>query len=254
MIANRSFNLAFHANAQQLDFNKPTLVFIHGAGGSGIFWENQLYSLSDIANTIALDLPGRGLTPGPGSDKITDYAKAVNEFIGELKPPNPILVGFSMGGAITQQILVENSGSYQGAVLISTGAKLKVHPQVIRSIENDFAHYLELVANTAKSPKTDVSKVQAVVEDRAACEPKVAADDFRACDAFDLRDQISSIETRVLIISAEDDLLTPPKFGQFLESNLPQATRVHIYDAGHLVSIEKPDEVNQAIRDFVGSF
>ena len=39
-----------------LDPDKPTLIFIHGAALSGIFWEPQITSLKDVANTVAVDL------------------------------------------------------------------------------------------------------------------------------------------------------------------------------------------------------
>jgi pimeloyl-ACP methyl ester carboxylesterase len=55
----------------------------------------------------------------------------------------------------------------------------------------------------------------------------------------------------VLIISAEDDRLTPPKYGLFLERGIPGAVRRHIMDAGHFVPIEKPQEVNAAIAAFL---
>jgi pimeloyl-ACP methyl ester carboxylesterase len=55
----------------------------------------------------------------------------------------------------------------------------------------------------------------------------------------------------VLIVSAEDDQLTPPKYGLFLEKNIPSAVRCHVRDAGHFVPIEKPLELNAAIQSFL---
>ncbi len=79
----------------------------------------------------------------------------------------------------------------------------------------------------------------------------MASGDFRACDEFDVMDRLSAIVVPVLIISAEDDLLTPPKYGDFLEKNIPNADRAHIMDAGHLAPLEKPQEVTQAIFKFL---
>jgi pimeloyl-ACP methyl ester carboxylesterase len=49
----------------------------------------------------------------------------------------------------------------------------------------------------------------------------------------------------------EDDLLTPPKFGQYLADKIEGAQRVHLMDAGHLLPVEKPDELNQALLTFL---
>jgi pimeloyl-ACP methyl ester carboxylesterase len=75
--------------------------------------------------------------------------------------------------------------------------------------------------------------------------------DFRACDRFDSRAGLSSISVPVLIITSEEDKLTPAKYGEFLEKNIQKAQLVHIMDAGHIVSVEKRDEVNSLVLDFL---
>jgi pimeloyl-ACP methyl ester carboxylesterase len=106
-------------------------------------------------------------------------------------------------------------------------------------------------ARMAASPHTDRKLLEPVLEDTARQDPRVVLGDFRACDSFDVRERISEIQKPVLVISAEDDLMTPPKFGKYLAENIPEASWVHQHQAGHLVSVEKPDEVNQAIRELV---
>ena len=60
-----------------------------------------------------------------------------------------------------------------------------------------------------------------------------------------------TIEAPVLVVSAQDDQLTPPTYADVLEKTIKNATRTHIMDAGHVVPIEKPVEVNQAILEFL---
>jgi pimeloyl-ACP methyl ester carboxylesterase len=54
------------------------------------------------------------------------------------------------------------------------------------------------------------------------------------------------------VLTAEDDKLTPPKYGDFLVQNIKNAERVHIADAGHIAPLEKSNEVNAAITVFIG--
>jgi pimeloyl-ACP methyl ester carboxylesterase len=79
----------------------------------------------------------------------------------------------------------------------------------------------------------------------------VAFGDFQACDRFDVRERLSEIKARVLVVTGEDDLLTPSKFGEFLADKIKGAQRVHIMDGGHLLPVEKPDELNQALLTFL---
>jgi pimeloyl-ACP methyl ester carboxylesterase len=63
--------------------------------------------------------------------------------------------------------------------------------------------------------------------------------------------RIAEISVPVMIISAQEDKLTPPKYADFLESAIPNTTRAHILDAGHIAPMEKPHRVNQAIIAFL---
>jgi len=64
-------------------------------------------------------------------------------------------------------------------------------------------------------------------------------------------DHLDRIRTPVLIISGADDQLTPPKYSDYLERNIAGSRLVRIADAGHLVPVEKPEAVNQALLSFM---
>jgi len=245
-------NLAFQAGEWPLHPARPTLIFIHGAGGSSNHWRPQLEDLLDAANTIAVDLPGHGRSPHPGRKQVGDYTEIVARFIKTIGPAYPVPVGFSMGGAIAQKLLLDYPGLCSAAVLLATGAKLGVLPLILQTIEQDFEKYIEMKGQMASSPKTPREVIQPVLDDTALCDPSVALGDFQACDAFDERARVKQIDVPVLVITADDDLMTPPKFGGYLTGQIPKAHRVHINEAGHLVSYERPGEVNAAIREFLG--
>jgi pimeloyl-ACP methyl ester carboxylesterase len=243
--------IGYIAGRWPLDPDKFTLVFIHGAGGSGSFWQVQIDALADKANTLALDLPGHSRSDGPGKNKIEDYAQIVNEFVSELKIPNPIPCGVSMGGAIAQQLLMDFTQRYPAGILMGTGARMGVAPAIFETIENDFSAFVDMIGTFAVSQKTDPALVQPFKEELAQVDPEIVLGDFRACDHFDSRSGLSSIKVPVLIMTSEDDKLTPAKYGEFLEENIQNAQRVHIMDAGHAVSLERPDEVNTLILEFL---
>lgn len=243
--------IAFSAGRWPLDRERPTLLFIHGAGSTGAFWDEHVVGLVGRANTLAIDLPGHGQSPPAAGTGVADHARAVWSLIEALAPPRPVPVGFSMGGAIVQQMLADHPGALLGAVLMSTGAKLSVAPAILELIATDYDAYLAQVGQISASPSTDPARLEAAIADRALCQPEVALADFRACDAFDLRQRIPAIETPVLIISAAEDQLTPPAYAEWLERRLPDARRVHLDRAGHLVPVERPEPVAEALRTFL---
>ena len=67
MIERKQNGIAFLTGRWPLDPDRPTLVFIHGSGQQGSFWQAQVEGLAVAANTIAVDLPGHGNSPAMGS-------------------------------------------------------------------------------------------------------------------------------------------------------------------------------------------
>jgi pimeloyl-ACP methyl ester carboxylesterase len=246
-----SGSLGFVAGRWPLDKNKPTLVFIHGSSNNRLFWRSQVQALVDVANTIAIDLPGHGTSPGPGNDHVTGYARTVLDFIEEAKIPYPIPCGLSLGGAITLQLLIDHGECFPAGILMNTGARLKVNPLIFETIQKDFDKFVESVVAMGISGKSDADKLRPLIQEISACAPEVALGDYQACNRFDVMDRLHVIKTPVLVLTAVDDVLTPVKYGNYLGEKIAGATVHSIEDAGHLSPLEKPDEVNHAIRHFL---
>jgi len=243
--------VGFIAGRWPLDQVKSTVVFIHGSGGTGHFWKAQVEGLAGRVNTVALDLPGHGRSAADGKDTIADYSLAVAEFVDALEAPRAILCGLSLGGAIVQQLLLDFEGRFAAAILIGTGARLKVSPALFEAIENDYPGFVEMLCKLASSKSTHASVIEPFRDDLTKCRPAVTCGDFQACNRFNLMERLEQISVPVLVISAEEDTLTPPKFARFLEAGIPNAVRKHIQAAGHIAPMEQPQEVNQAIIDFL---
>jgi pimeloyl-ACP methyl ester carboxylesterase len=245
-------DISFDAGKWPLQADRPTILFIHGSGNNRLFWKNQLEGLTDCANTIAVDLPGHGESPGTGMDSVDDYARVVKKLIASLQAPMPIPCGLSLGGAVALQMLLDGKGRYHAGILINTGSRLRVLPQIFDQIKTDYQAYTESSPQMAASPKTDRTLLKGYIEASKKCPPDVVYKDFAACNAFDVMARLQEISETVLILSAEDDLLTPPKYAQFLHQGIPNSRIVSIPRAGHLSPIERPNDVNRAIREFIG--
>jgi len=251
MVEKEIGGVGFIAGRWPLDTEKSTIVFIHGSGGTGRFWLPQVKELVQRVNTVALDLPGHGRSGKAGKDRVADYARAVLEFIDAIDATNIIPCGLSLGGAIVQQLLLDYAKQFIAGILIGTGAKLKVMPAIFEAIQNDYYSFVKTAAQLSSSEKADPKQIRLFSEDLNRCRPEVAYGDFHACNEFNVMERLGEIRAPVLVISAQDDKLTPPKYADFLESAIPGADRAQIADAGHIAPLEKPWEVNQAIIDFI---
>ena len=74
-----------------------------------------------------------------------------------------------------------------------------------------------------------------------------------ACDAFNVMDRLGEIRCPTLAICGTADRLTPPKYSTYLRDNIPGAQLVLVEGAGHMVMLEQPEAVSQAIADFIAA-
>ncbi|WP_156971270.1 alpha/beta fold hydrolase [Knoellia sinensis] len=83
------------------------VVLIHGIGHSGRVWETVPELLKDDYDVIAIDLPGHGASPKPGSGhgwSLADQCAQIEEFFDELGLDQPHVIGNSLGGAIALEL------------------------------------------------------------------------------------------------------------------------------------------------------
>ena len=229
------------------------LIFLHGAGSTREVWQAQWLYFKDRTQVVIPDLPGHGDSPGKSHDTIDAYADVVVKLAKKLGIGKCVLIGHSMGGATAQRIALHHPELLAGLVLVATGARLRVMPQVFSAIHADYGQYVELASSFSLSPSADEKTRSLFRKILAQCSAQAAHDDFTACNRFDIMDTLAAIKTKTMIIAGDRDMMTPLKYAQFLNQNIEASQLVIIGDAAHMVMMEKPDEVNTSVEKFVVS-
>lgn len=230
----------------------PALVCVHGAGGSHLNWPVEIRRLPG-ASVYALDLPGHGRSTGAGRRTIGEYAAVLVSFLDTLNLPDAVMVGHSMGSAVALEMALSHSDRVRGLVLIGSGARLRVAPAILQGIVDDFDGAVRLVGDFAYGPDAPEKLKLQGQQLMALTSPEVMYGDFLACDAFDVMGRLGEIRASTLIITGLADRLTPPKYAGFLAQNIPGAQLVLVESAGHMVMLERPQEVGPAVSRFVAS-
>jgi len=225
------------------------LIFCHGSGGRHHHWLYQLKGLKETANPIALDLPGHGRSEGNPSDDIAVYRNWLHRIIEINGLERPVIAGHSMGGAIAIDYALQYPDDYLGLILVGSGGKLRVLPSFLEELEKGtvpdaLSEYL--YGPSASRELLEKGKKEA--KDTAA---SIYYADLSACDKFDAMDKLHQITKPVLIVCGSEDRLTPVKYSRYLEEKLPDSKVELIDGAGHMVMLEEPDQVNQAIIKFI---
>jgi pimeloyl-ACP methyl ester carboxylesterase len=233
--------------------DRKTLVFVHGAGSSNRMWIPQIQSLAAKNNTVAMNLPGHGLGERKGETTIPAYASSVIDLVDELGLKKVVLAGLSMGGAITQECAWSYPDRFSAIILISTGARLKVLPQLFDIVQNHFNAYIDFLPQFAFAKATSQEIIAPILEEARKCPANVVYGDFQACVNFDFTARVKEINLPCLILSGSEDKLTPPKLQDYLHEQIAGSKLIRVQNAGHILNIEKPREVNEAIEEFIES-
>jgi pimeloyl-ACP methyl ester carboxylesterase len=156
-----------------------------------------------------------------------------------------------MGGGIAQSFALTYPNRLAGLVLVGTGARLRVHPDIFAALQRDVEEAGRLISEWSYAPGAMMATVASSAEAFARNRVSVLEGDFRACDAFDLMGEIRKVQTPTLIICGKDDRLTPVKYARFLHENIAGSELVVIPGAGHMVMLERPVEFNRALTTFL---
>jgi pimeloyl-ACP methyl ester carboxylesterase len=242
----------FYAKKDDPLSRRPPLILVHGAGVDHLIWPAELRRLPGL-RVIVLDLPGHGRSDPPGRRSVAAYAESVRELMEHLDIGRAILAGQSMGGAIAQTMALQMSDRVAGLVLIGTAARLAVNPVILNTILNDPVAVADLFVRWYWAKETG-DRLRALGKKQLlAIDPQVTYGDYLACDAFDLTDQLAQITAPTLIIGGEADKMTPFSLSESLAAQISRSTLVKLEGAGHLLHLERPQEVADHITRWLGA-
>jgi pimeloyl-ACP methyl ester carboxylesterase len=109
-----------HYRDEGVQTDSVPLILLHGMSSSLNTWDSVAIGLKGQKRVISLDLPGFGLT-GPSPENAYNfpyYSKFIDSFTTRLKIKRFILVGNSMGGAISWNYALHNPKGLAKMVLI----------------------------------------------------------------------------------------------------------------------------------------
>jgi len=222
------------------------VVFVHGAGGTHQHWLYQVRDLPD-SPTYAPDLPGHGRSEGPGRDTIAAYGDWLVAFLDGIGVDQAVLVGHSMGGAIAQDMALRHPARVAGLGLVATGARLRVAPAILDGIRQDHEAAVRLICDFAFGPETPAELVRLGRRQMVSIPAEVLYGDFAACDAFSVMDRLGEIAVPAFVVCGTQDNLTPSKFSVYLRDQLEGAVLHLVEGAGHMVMVERPEAVVEAL-------
>lgn len=238
---------------------KNPLVFLHGLGGSIESWVDNTSELSSKYRTIALDLPGFGLSDKPCRKyTIRFFSLFVLHAMRELGVGFPInVIGSSLGGQIAANIATISPHKVHKLILISPAG---LTPRSFLG-SHGLRKYIGIVNATSR---TEIRKALSDTAPAAVMDKDIQLAEERmamrgAKDAFVSSLQYSTAARRInfnrikpptLVIWGREDRIIPVKF--IIPFLAMKNCRLYVLEnCGHRPHAERPMLINSIISSFI---
>jgi pimeloyl-ACP methyl ester carboxylesterase len=239
--------------------NGTPLVLVHGFLGSSKMWEPQINFFKDNFRVIAPALPGFGNSSAIKScNSIECMAKAILGLLEKKEIKNFNLLGHSLGGMIVQEIAKIAGEKILKLICYGTGPRGDI-PGRFETIDQSRE---KLKINGLKDTAYRIAKTWFMEEDKAKyfylCEEAGKQTTLEAADNgliamknWDGFENLKNIKNETLIVWGDEDKAYNLHQVESLNDNIPDSNLRVIKGCSHNVHLEKPDEFNMIIGEFL---
>jgi pimeloyl-ACP methyl ester carboxylesterase len=260
----------------------PTVVLVHGLGGSHLNWDLFAPLLRPHARVLALDLPGFGRSePGDRRTTVQDNVEVLDRFLTEIAGTPAVLVGNSMGGMISILQTAAAPWTVNGLVLLDAavpGPRRALDPLVavtfaVYAVPTLGERFLALRRKRSTPlrqvrdmlrlcgvdpdslPADTIDRSLALIEQRqdVAGMDKAFLSAARSllrllADPRSYRTAMASIRVPVLMVQGDQDRLVPVAAARDIAGRHPHWGYLELPGVGHVPQLQVPE---QLARDVV---
>ncbi len=250
-------NKKIHASdfGQGIDYQKDTIVFLHGSGLSHIVWSltEQFFSNKNF-NVLSIDLPGHGNSDGPCLESIENIADWLEEVFNNLKLKNLILVGHSQGCLEILEYINRYQDKIKKAVFVGGSNKMPVHPDLINLAQNGDSEAVKLMMKWGyEGSKKFIggNPVEKIIQSPRDIS-EILAIDLNACNNYtNGTEAAKKINCPTMFILGELDKMVNLEHAKKFANSVKYSNTHVIHGSGHMIMIEKAFEMREKILEFL---
>ncbi|TYB76340.1 alpha/beta fold hydrolase [Bizionia myxarmorum] len=237
--------------------NGEPLVLLHGMNATSTMWYPNAKAFSLDYRVYAIDFilePGKSLNTKT-FDNVDEIAPWYYEIFDALELEKFSLMGASKGGWLSVKIALYNQDRIQKIVLLSpaqTFIWIRPSMDLLKNIITMFSSDDTKTTQTLKTMSSNVDNINKIyLEQFYQSHTKDSISKFiMAMQPFSKRD-LQSLKMPVLVLIGDDDAINNSKTIKMANEILPYGQGQIIKNAGHFLSIDQADAVNQKTLNFL---
>lgn len=239
------------------------LVHIGGLAGDARAWQRQIEFYAQNHRVLAFDNRGTGRTDcpeGPYSTKL--FAQDTVGLMDSVGFESAHVLGISMGGAIAQEIALNNPDRVLSLIINCSFAKMDRYgactienimgvyeTQGPKEAARHFVLYFYTLPYFNEHREEVDTKEQALGDSQRPVHAFLASG--RACIEHNSRDRLNQIKCPVLVNAGSDDLMCSPSCSREIADGVPNARFKQYEAASHFFLSQYFDEATADIQAFL---
>lgn len=242
----------------------PVLIMILRYGATLYNWDRSFINLLSKRFTLYLiDPPLVGGSSGEIAPLISEYAKLICDFMNDLHLPNPILLGWSFGGALVQEIILLLPDYIRGIVFLSAFPDSRLSDSEFAQLQmgneelsKDKKNRLfELMYSEKSTPEliTRIKNSGLTIENynyRLSPEARLFHNQLVLSWPGSTPDNLSSVKIPTLVLRSRNDLIFNFSAIEPFIKNIPNSKLIDYPKGGHLFLHYYSQEVAQDIINY----
>ena len=247
----------------------PPLVFLHGGWLDRDLWTPQVERFAETYTVVTPDLRGHGDSTANGSFDIDRMAADVAMLCEQLTAERPTLVGLSLGSLVAQRFATAHPDRLAGLVLAGTVRSVPPipGPEVGRRLlaPRGAAHAWVRLWGPAATFRTLLGSIETAEGTWLALDESARSYALDCIDAYDPGEflrvldtfhefrplDLSGLDVPTLLVHGDHEASAVIAQNRRLARTLPDADRVVIEDAGHLLNRDAPKKFDAALSQFL---
>lgn len=230
------------------------IVFIHPTGMGSITFHYQ-QELAENHKVLTYDMRGNGFSEADNERiSVSLLARDLKQLLDGLMIPSAVICGYSNGGAIAQEFVLNYPNMAKGLILIGGFSEVStelLQAEFLAGIYLTGFGGLALLANgISRAHAPDENYRLQLKKSILRTDPYVLYQMYRTTFHYQSTDKLNRITCPLLLIYGERDTYIH-SYESLFKQYIPAANSVFISNARHEIPTKFPNEVNSIIKHFM---
>lgn len=244
------------------------LVFAHGFGCDQHMWKDVAHQFEPDFKVVLFDHVGAGESDlsaynSAKYSSLDGYASDLVEIGDALDLQNAVIIGHSVSAMIGALASIRRPDLFEEIVMVGPspryiddgdyrgGFSEEQIEELLSFLDENHLGWSAAMAPQIMGNDDRPELGERLTKSFCATDPEIAREFARVTFYGDNRKDLPNVTARTLVLQCQQDIIAPEDVGRYVHARLPNSEYRLLNATGHCPNLSAPEEVTNAIRDFL---